>query len=282
MKCNLISQSPFEGTKRDYQKAERGSNLRDKPSNDQRYVFFHVPHDGHTFPAELMSSVCITREDFMNYHQMMRDIDARRMIPEEYLDQAECFAVSRLLCDVERFIGPQEIMERYGMGFCYEKAYDGKTIKHVDEVLKLATREYYDIHHKKLCSVCNEHSNVMFFDLHSYSDSLIQSHAMMRNTPDLCIGTDANFTPPILREIIYKRFGEAGFSIAENAPYDGLYVPENVLYGQCDCDFIGVMLEFNKRCYCDSNERSINKRLELIRSTIRRVIADYEQIHASR
>ena len=266
MNCNLINQNT------------RKYEQNDCRQHSERYVFFHVPHDGNTFPNELMNSICVAHEEFMYYHRRMRDIDARCMIPREYLDQSECFPISRLLCDVERFIGPQEIMERHGMGFCYEKAYDGKTIKHVNASSKLTARKYYDAHHKKLCNMCDEHSKVMFFDIHSYSDSLIQPHAKMRNTPDLCIGTDANFTPPILIEIIYKRFGEAGFTIAENAPYAGLYVPENVLYGQCDCDFIGVMLEFNKRCYCDSNEQSINNRLELIRNTIRKVIADYEQL----
>ena len=247
----------------------------DKP----RYVFFHVPHDGNAFPDELMTSVCISRDEFMYYHNQMRDIDARYMIPDEYAAQSECFEVSRLLCDVERFIGSQEIMERYGMGFCYEKVYNQKTIKHTDESLKLATRKYYNAHHRKLCDMCNEHSRVLFFDMHSYADELIQPHAIMKSTPDLCIGTDADFTPPMLTEIVRKRFSEIGFSIAENAPYEGLYVPENVLYQQSNCDFVGVMLEFNKRCYCENSGHSISNRLDLIKAALCRVISDCKAMH---
>ncbi len=241
--------------------------------SEPRYVFFHVPHDGSLFPEELMDSVCVAREEFMRYHDKMRDVDVRRMIPEEYLNSSECFEVSRLLCDVERFIGPQEIMERYGMGFCYEKAYDGKTIKHADEAARLAARRYYDAHHRKLCDVCAEHQRVLFFDMHSYSDELIQPHAAMRNTPDICIGTDKGFTPPLLSGIIRSIFSELGFSTAENAPYAGVYVPENVLYGQSGCDFAGVMLEFNRRCYCDAEGHSVNSRLELIKNAVRRIIS---------
>lgn len=238
-----------------------------------RYVFFHVPHDGSLFPEELMSSVCIAHEEFMHYHEKMRDTGAGDMIPEEYLDSTERFEVSRLLCDVERFIGPQEIMERYGMGFCYERAYDGKRIKRADAQLRLAARRYYDAHHRKLCDVCAGHSRVLLFDMHSYADELIQAHAAMRDTPDLCIGTAAGFTPPVLSETIRRCFSELGFSTAENAPYEGVYVPENVLYGQNSCDLAAVMLEFNKRCYCDSDGRPISSRLELIKNAIRRVIA---------
>ena len=128
MNCNLTSQNTRKGEPNDCRQY------------DERYVFFHVPHDGNTFPDELMDSICVAHEEFMYYHRKMRDIDARCMIPREYLNQCERFLVSRMLCDVERFIGPQEIMERYGMGFCYEKAYDGKTIKHLNESVKLATR----------------------------------------------------------------------------------------------------------------------------------------------
>ena len=241
--------------------------------SEPRYVFFHVPHDGSLFPAELMDSVCVSHDEFMHYHDKMRDIGAGRMIPEEYLGSSECFEVSRLLCDVERFIGPQEIMERCGMGFCYEKAYDGKTIKHADAQAKLAARKYYDEHHRRLCEMCDEHPRVLLFDMHSYADELIQPHAAMRNTPDLCIGTDAGFTPPLLSGIIRRCFSELGFSTAENAPYAGVYVPENVLYGQSSCDFAGVMLEFNRRCYCDEEGHPTDSRLELIKSAVRRVIS---------
>ena len=53
----------------------------------------------------------------------MRDTDISLAVPEEYRSGALCcrFGISRLLCDVERFAGPEEIMERYGMGYCYEK-----------------------------------------------------------------------------------------------------------------------------------------------------------------
>ncbi len=73
---------------------------------------------GAFFLAELMESVCIAEKEFLGYHHLMRDSEIREVVPEAYWDPRHlcCFEVSRLLCDVERFIGPEEIMEAYGMG----------------------------------------------------------------------------------------------------------------------------------------------------------------------
>ena len=98
-----------------------------------RFPIFHVPHDGWRFPEEMMASVCVPKEVFMDYHERMRDKDICKMLPRPFCSQFMCqrFEVSRLLCDVERFIGPNEMMGRYGMGFYYEKAFDGTVIKRV-------------------------------------------------------------------------------------------------------------------------------------------------------
>ena len=113
-----------------------------------RYPVFHVPHNGWEFPKELMESVCIPQDHFMKYHEEMRDTDISRIVPSAYRggDMCHTFRISRLLCDVERFIGPEEIMEQYGMGFCYEKAYDGTVIKHMTEALKEKTLKHYKDH----------------------------------------------------------------------------------------------------------------------------------------
>ena len=90
---------------------------------------FHVPHDGWKFPAELMKSVCVSQEEFVAYHEKMRDSYVALMVPPCYRTRAQTveFEVSRLLCDVERLDGSKEVMERYGMGICYEKGIGVKT-----------------------------------------------------------------------------------------------------------------------------------------------------------
>ena len=156
------------------------------------------------------------------------------------------------------------------------KAFDGRVIKHISENGRKAARWYYDRHHRHINDLCDRHSRVLFFDMHSYSDAIIPPFARRpgTETPDLCIGTDPRFTPKQLKDTVQGLFAQAGFSTGENTPYEGLYVPENILAGQSGCDFIGIMLEFNRRVYCTPAGQTDKARVTLIRSLIGRVLAD--------
>ena len=240
------------------------------------FLIWHVPHDGREFPEELLSSVCIPMEEFKTYHEKMRDAGVARLIPEVHVFQAEtvCFKVSRLLCDVERFIGPEEVMERYGMGFCYEKAYDGTVIKVISEELKEKTLRYYTEHHEKLDRLCSIHPKVLVFDMHSYSDDIVPADQLEegRAMPDVCIGTDSLFTPAELYSVVKTRFEEAGFTTAENYPYRGCLVPNSAMAGRSGC--VSIMLEFNKREYLDENGEVDEKKVGVIREIMQRIIGD--------
>ena len=241
-----------------------------------RFPVFHVPHNGRDFPPELMESVCVPEDVFFRYHGIMQDTDISLAVPEAYRGGDMCivFPVSRLLCDVERFTGPEEVMERYGMGFCYERAYDGTVIKRVTEDVKIKTLEYYRKHHERMNYVCGRHPGILLVDLHSYSDEIIPGRRQDMRMPDLCIGTDPVYTPPELAGIVRKRFSEAGFSISVNDPYSGCFVPGAVLSGKSRCDCISIMLEFHKRTYCDENGNSVPRKLDEIRKILLQVIAD--------
>ena len=135
-------------------------------NNKKRFPLFHVPHDGTTFPEELMESVCIPKEQFLSYHERMRDTGVLEMVPTAWRNSGNTlyFPVSRLLCDVERFPGPEEPMERLGMGFCYERAYDGTRIKTVSAKLRRETLVWYHGHHEKLNRACVEHPRFLLLD----------------------------------------------------------------------------------------------------------------------
>ena len=141
----------------------------------KRIPVFHVPHDGDVFPKELMASVCVSKEAFLGYHERMRDIAVSEMVPQAWRgsENTLCFPISRLHCDVERFLGPAEPMERLGMGFCYERAFDGRQIKTVTEELRQKTLRYYRQHHDRLDLMCRRHSRVLLLDMHSFSDELV-------------------------------------------------------------------------------------------------------------
>ena len=246
--------------------------------NSKRFPVFHVPHDGRIFPAELMESVCIPEREFLGYHHLMRDSAIREVVPEVYRDTRYlcCFEVSRLLCDVERFIGPEEIMEAYGMGFCYEKAYDGRKIKTVTNDLKEKTLRYYRQHHERMDEYCRRHSRVMVFDIHSYSNEIVPKEFLAENRepPDICIGVDSRYTPLSLSKMLQDRFEEAGFTTAVNYPYSGCFIPDAVFGGLIECDCIGIMLEFHKRSYFGQDGKPSMGKLENLRAIIEDVVSN--------
>lgn len=241
-----------------------------------RFLLWHVPHDGQKFPAKLLASVRIPREDVDAYHEKMRDTDVGRLIPDpyHYPPTTVHFDISRMLCDVERFIGPEEVMERYGMGYCYERAYDGTVIKEISDTLKSETLRYYSEHHRRMDKLCESHPHVLLFDMHSYSDEIVPADFLIfgREAPDLCIGTDTQFTPAGLFDVVNARFKEAGFTVAQNYPYSGCYIPNSATEGRSDC--ISIMLEFNKRVYLSDDGSFDKDKAGIIQSVLREIIVD--------
>ncbi|MBR2660417.1 MAG: N-formylglutamate amidohydrolase [Clostridia bacterium] len=244
-----------------------------------RFPVFHIPHAGDRFPFEMLPSVCVPEEEFRRYHAQMSDTDAWRFVPRDYYggDMTKGFQISRLMCDVERFIGPEEEMEQYGMGFCYEKAFDGKQIKIVTDELKAQARKYYDEHHAWMDRLCERHPRILLFDLHSFSEETLPEHIRKRagdRIPDVCIGADWKYTPYELISRIERRLDEVNLLHMINTPYSGTFVPDAVLKGNSSCDLVSVMLEFNKKLYCDENGKADEVKEELIRKLMLRIVCD--------
>lgn len=251
---------------------------------NRHFVIFHVPHDGEAFPPELMDSVCISRKRFMAYHEKMRDVGCQEMVPVPWRDVEHVvyFPISRLLCDVERFLGDSELMEQYGMGFCYERAYDGTQIKVVTEGLKEKTLCYYREHHVRLDRLCAEHPKLLLLDLHSFSDELVPREQLRRDeeTPDVCLGIDESYTPEDLVSVAERCLHNAGFSTTRNYPYSGSLVPNTVLTKSIHCDCASIMLEWNKRAYCKKDELPDAETLARIREVVLRIANQYAVVSA--
>ena len=254
--------------------------MNENKSLRPRFPLFHVPHDGSLHRSRIQM-FCIPEEKVMYYHEKMRDKYVAELIPHEYRrgDHSVQFPFSRLQCDTERFKGPEEIMEKYGMGYSYSKAYDG-TVINEHPGTRFEIFRYYDRYHGFMNWLCTRIPRVFLIDLHSYHDEIVLKDFLVskRKTPDLCIGTDLRFTHPEVLWILQKRFREAGLTTDINYPYSGCYIPEKVAAGSGGYDFIAVMLEFHRRTYLDEEENVDQEKAERIRRTIRQVIADCEGI----
>lgn len=240
------------------------------------FPVFHVPHDGNLFPPDLMESVSVPMDVFMAFHEHMRDKLVGELIPNEYRGPEHVlrFGISRLLCDVERFIGPDEIMERFGMGFCYERAYDGTVIKHVTDRIREKTLAYYHAWHERLDDLCFRYPRILLLDIHSYSEDIVPAIQIQqgRSVPDVCIGADDRFTPPELIKAMRDGFRNAGLYVAENYPYSGCMVPNAVLSGRSACDCASIMLEINKRAYLPNRREVDLWKAKILRMVIENAI----------
>lgn len=207
----------------------------------------------------------------------MRDTGVWELVPREYRIpfQGVRFPISRLLCDVERLIGPEEIMEKYGMGFCYERAYDGTRIKAVDAQAKEKALSYYRKHHEEMDRICSRFARIALFDLHAFSEEIVPKDFLRgdKPLPDVCIGVDERYTPPELARLAERYFREAVLSFVVNYPYSGCFVPDAVLSGKSGCDLVSIMLEFNKRVYAPDGTADTRK-AQRIREILRTLAAE--------
>ena len=242
------------------------------------WELFHIPHDGHRFPAELMRGLTVSEGEFLRYHLTMCDKDISLAVPEEYCAGSHVvrFGISRLLCDVERFPGEEEVMNRYGMGVCYEKAYDGRQLREVTGEVRQETFRYYNEHHRRMDALCEKHPRLLLIDLHSYSEEIVPKawNETGRDMPDLCIGTDPEFTPPALAEIVRKAALEGGLTAEENYPYEGTFVPCAVLARDTECDCISIMLEFRRDTYLRPDGSPDPSGVLRLRGLIRRILRE--------
>ena len=237
----------------------------------KKTVIFHIPHDGNEFDEDLMTSVIVDRDRFQWYHDQMRDTDATLFVPENVDAKILNFKVSRLLCDVERFVGNAEIMEKYGMGFCYERAYDGTIIKRVDTLLKNRTFELYKKHHYMLDElVKNAPEDIVLIDLHSFSKKIIVHQPIEKTLPDVCIGCEKDL-PSDTRVLITSAFVENGFSVDINYPYQGCMIPNCILSKEVNKRLISFMVEVNKDRYIINGKTDVSC-VEKIRKAIKSII----------
>ncbi len=214
-------------------------------------TIFHVPHDGNFFPSELFSSVCVSYADFMFYHNTLSDKHVKMLIPDKYRADAQVFKISRVLCDVERFTDGTEIMDKYGMGYCYEKAYDGRVIKKISDKLLSDTLRYYTEHHQKFNDLYRANDSLIIVDLHSYAPFLIvdESREYDRPFPDICVGYDSAFCPQEAAEYISSSLRAAGYSVELNYPNSGSFVPSAALTDTDRKPCLSLMLEVHRDIY---------------------------------
>lgn len=195
--------------------------------------------------------------------------------------------ISRLLCDMERFKDDrEEEMSTIGMGICYTTTHDLQNLaffkfahkKHIIE-------KYYEPYHRALDSYAREalesHPHVLILDCHSFSDMPYACDIQYGyDRPDICIGTDPEYTPEDLIDITVKYFETLGYSVKLNSPFSGTMVPS----GFREDKLFSIMIELNRKLYLEREGETVKKteHFEFLKSQIFNFERELEKYMESR
>ena len=169
---------------------------------------------------------------------------------------------SRLVCDPERFLDPdEEMMWQKGMGMYYTRMSDGDLLKRCPLSSSEGLQAYgkalkiYQQHHNRLADAV-QHQLALFdkallVDGHSFPASALPYESkenIQRKRPEICLGADHVFTPDALLDFAKDFFIRAGLEVAVNTPFAGTMVPEP-FYSLQDKRVQSLMIEVNRSLY---------------------------------
>lgn len=223
------------------------------------WVVLHVPHDATIIPADVRDQFLLDDVTLADEICRMTDHLTHALFATDAGDAPIVRApVSRLVVDVERFAcDADEPMAERGMGAVY-RATSG--LAPLRRALSADEREclmqaWYHPHHARLEAVVSavlaRHGHCLVLDCHSFPSVPLpyEGRDPGRARPDLCIGTDAFHTDPLLRDALLAEFLREGWTVAIDDPFAGALVPAS-RYGR-DPRVGAIMVEVNRGLYLD-------------------------------
>lgn len=219
-------------------------------------VIYHIPHSSTKIPQDFKHQFIINSSQLNDELIKLTDWYTDELFPNGII-----FPISRLVCDVERFIDDnEEEMAKIGMGIIYTRGSDLSIIKKVTLSEKAEVlRRYYIPHHNRLTRMVDnsleKDNKCLIVDCHSFSSEPLP-YETDENRPDICIGTDSYHTDDNLLELVKQSFIDLGYTVLVNSPFTGSIVP-NKFY-QKDKRVQSIMIEVNKSLYTDGKLKSRN------------------------
>jgi N-formylglutamate amidohydrolase len=213
-------------------------------------VILHVPHASRHIPVAVRDGLLLDDPSVRRELDRMTDAHtdlmagraatAARLQPWGFVN-----LMSRLVIDPERFPDEREDMLAVGMGAVYTRTSDGASLRAEDDSL---LRWYWpygeamtDLVDQRLAAA----GRAVIVDVHSYPRQRLPYERGGPERPEICLGTDADHTPPWLADAAHAAF--AAYGRAENTPFAGCYVPLKH-YGR-DPRVSGIMIEIRRDLY---------------------------------
>lgn len=230
-------------------------------------IIIHVPHSSDVIPTIFRDLFLLSDEALRTELLCMTDW----FTDELFLTQYDIlkFPYSRLVCDVERFLAPEEeCMVSKGMGMYYTYTHNLKPMKKSPFMTAeglvyygIALKMYQMHHHMFTQQVENElakNGKCLIIDAHSFPSKALpyEGNDVIADRPDFCIGADEFFTSAKLLDSTCSYFENRGFMVSVNYPFSGSIVPEPY-YSNKDKRIQSVMVEVNRSLYM--NEKSGEK-----------------------
>jgi N-formylglutamate deformylase len=223
----------------------------------------------------------ILLDDAELHEELLRMTDAYtdELFPPTPVEAARfVFSISRLICDVERFLSDEdEPMAARGMGAVYTRTSSGRVlrIQPNPETRRSVLNRWYWPHHSKLERTVKDVARRLGFclivDCHSFpSVALPYELDQTEVRADFCIGTDPFHTPSSLRDAIIAAVRQARYSVSIDAPFAGALVPLS-LYRK-DRRIHSVMIEVNRRLYMDEHSGLKAHAFEQVRGVVKQLI----------
>jgi N-formylglutamate deformylase len=213
-------------------------------------VVLHIPHASTHIPPEIRDQFLLSDADLEREIQAMTDHRTDELFAG-HGGVVVAAKVSRLVCDVERFL--DDPMEAVGMGAVYTRTSHQEPLRRT-----LTTVEhqalldcYYHPHHARLTEAVR--AGCLIIDCHSFpGEALPYESDQCIDRPDFCIGTDPFHTPPELAAVAIGFLESRGYTVWVNRPFAGTMVPAR--YYRQDASVRSIMIEVNRRLYLDDAE----------------------------
>lgn len=219
-------------------------------------VIYHIPHSSTKIPYDFKHQFIISNNELNNELISLTDWYTDELFPNGII-----FPVSRLVCDVERFIeDDKEEMSTIGMGVTYTNGSNLSPIKRVTTTEKAEIlRRYYFPHHNRLTRMVEnsleKDDKCLIVDCHSFS-SVPLPYEHDTNRPDICIGADKYHTDNRIVNTVKQLFINLGYTVSVNSPFVGSLVP--IKYYHNNKAVQSIMIEVNKGLYTDGKLKSHN------------------------
>jgi N-formylglutamate deformylase len=223
-------------------------------------IICNIPHASLKIPKKFLNEYLLPKDELKKETTMMADLFADELYSPLFKKYGALIAtVSRILIDTERFADDRkEKMSKIGMGVTYTRTGTGEKLRNITAMdKKELINEIYIPYHKEMEGRADEclkkFGRCLILDCHTFPSTVKKYDLDKRiDRPDICIGTDKFHTPKKLENDLIKVFGDAGFTVSSNRPFQGSIVP--LKFYKKNRNIFSVMIEINRRMYMDEKK----------------------------